>query len=160
MQKILTVDYASEKSNELHKQGKTIVLAGGCFDILHIGHVEFLERAKKLGDVLFVALESDETIRKGKGDNRPINTQTDRATVLAALSSVDYVILLPPMERNQDYDIFTLALKPAIIATTKGDEARHHKERQARLLGGKVIDVMQRLHTISTSRLATLLALD
>src|SRR5437868_2303682 len=104
MQKILSLPQAIEKTNELHKQDKQIVVAGGCFDILHIGHFTFLEKAKSAGNALFVLLESDETIKKSKGPNRPINTQQNRAKLLAGLSAVDFVILLPPLTTNEDYD--------------------------------------------------------
>ncbi len=77
----------------LKKQGKTIVTTNGCFDILHAGHVRYLEQAKKFGDVLVVALNSDKSVKKIKGENRPINNENDRAEVLSALRSVDYVVL-------------------------------------------------------------------
>ena len=70
---------------------KKIVFANGCFDLLHRGHVQLLKRAKELGEVLIVAINDDESVRKIKGDKRPINTLSDRAEVLAALDSVDFV---------------------------------------------------------------------
>lgn len=71
--------------------GATIVFTNGCFDILHLGHVRYLEKAKSLGDILVVGLNSDASVLKLKGPGRPINHQADRAGVLAALKSVDYV---------------------------------------------------------------------
>ena len=68
-----------------------IVFTNGCFDILHPGHVSYLERAKRLGTVLIIGVNSDNSIRRIKGPNRPVNTLKDRLTVLAALESVDYV---------------------------------------------------------------------
>jgi len=70
---------------------KLTVFTNGCFDILHAGHVEYLERAKKLGDILIVALNEDKSVRKLKGPARPVNSLEDRARVIAALESVDYV---------------------------------------------------------------------
>ncbi len=147
-------------ARKIRQAGKRVVLAGGCFDILHTGHMAFLEAAKQDGDVLFVLLESDQMITKTKGQNRPINAQKDRATILASLAPVDYVVLLTYLQSHQDYDMLVLALKPAIIATTKGDPGRHHKERQAKLLHIKVVDVMKRIPSSSTSKLAKLLSLD
>jgi len=72
---------------------KVIVFTNGCFDILHRGHVEYLKEAKKLGDILIVGLNSDESVRKLKGKGRPINKENDRAQVLMALESVDSVIV-------------------------------------------------------------------
>ena len=73
------------------EEGRRIVLTNGCFDVLHRGHTRYLNQAKQLGDVLVVALNSDESVRRLKGPGRPINTITDRAAVIAALSCVDYV---------------------------------------------------------------------
>jgi rfaE bifunctional protein nucleotidyltransferase chain/domain len=75
----------------LKKQGKTIVFTNGCFDLLHPGHVESFRRAKALGDVLVVAINSDKSLRKLKGPKRPLVPQAGRAKVLAALGSVDFV---------------------------------------------------------------------
>jgi rfaE bifunctional protein nucleotidyltransferase chain/domain len=73
----------------------TIVFTNGCFDILHVGHVRSLQAAKNLGDRLVVGLNSDESVRALKGANRPFNPETDRAEVLAALESVDYIVIFP-----------------------------------------------------------------
>ncbi|MGA9115458.1 MAG: D-glycero-beta-D-manno-heptose 1-phosphate adenylyltransferase, partial [Bacteroidota bacterium] len=75
----------------LRKRGRTVVFTNGTFDILHRGHVEYLERARRLGDVLIVGLNTDASIRRIKGKGRPVNGGKDRAVVLAALRSVDYV---------------------------------------------------------------------
>ena len=79
--------------NDLKKQGKTIVTTNGCFDILHVGHVRYLKKAKKLGDILVVALNSDSSTRALKGETRPINNQNDRAEILASLNCVDIVVI-------------------------------------------------------------------
>ncbi len=75
------------------QQGRTVVFTNGCFDILHAGHVQYLNKAKALGDVLVVAINSDASVRKIKGDKRPINTQEDRAYILKNLKAVDAVLL-------------------------------------------------------------------
>ncbi len=77
----------------LRSEGKTIVTTNGCFDILHVGHVRYLEKTKSFADVLIVALNSDKSVRSIKGEGRPINNENDRAEVLSALRSVDYVVL-------------------------------------------------------------------
>lgn len=157
MSKVLSPDQAPEISGNLIKQNKCIVLVGGCFDILHIGHITFLTEARKLGDTLIVLLEHDDTIKKNKGDDRPINTQQDRATILASLSMVDYVIKLPPTPDDSFYDELVNKLKPAIIATTAGDPNRHHKERDAKLVGASVVDVTGPIYNQSTTKLLNIL---
>ena len=74
-------------------QGKTVVFTNGCFDILHAGHVRYLTAARELGDVLIVGLNSDASVRKLKGEGRPVNPATDRAEVLAGLRAVDHVVI-------------------------------------------------------------------
>jgi len=157
MDKILTTKQAAFVAKKLHKDKRNIVLVGGCFDILHIGHITFLENAKKQGDVLFVLLENDKTIKKLKGDNRPVNSQEDRGQILSHLSIIDYVVMLPEISDNKIYDSLIINLKPAIIATTTGDVNRSHKERQAKLVGAKVVDVTNEVSNKSTTRLINIL---
>ena len=93
------------------------VLVGGCFDVLHIGHVKFLRQAKSFGDYLIVLLESDANIKKLKGSTRPIHNQKERKEVLEALKFVDKVIILPDVVNN----IFTIIwLKKLIQAKSVG----------------------------------------
>jgi glycerol-3-phosphate cytidylyltransferase len=77
----------------LKLQKKVIVFTNGCFDILHVGHVRYLQAAKQLGDVLVLGLNSDSSVQALKGPTRPINSQEDRAEVLAALEPVDYIVI-------------------------------------------------------------------
>lgn len=79
----------------LRRQGKRIVVTNGCFDLLHLGHVTYLEAARGLGDALLVGLNSDASVRELKGPERPVNSEGDRAAVLAALASVDAVCIFP-----------------------------------------------------------------
>jgi D-glycero-beta-D-manno-heptose 1-phosphate adenylyltransferase len=72
-------------------KGKRIVFTNGCFDIIHVGHVKYLASARKLGDILVIGLNSDRSVRKLKGPSRPVNTEKDRAAVMAALESVNFI---------------------------------------------------------------------
>ena len=76
-------------------QGKKIVFTNGCFDLLHVGHIIYLEEAKKLGDVLIVGINTDESVKRLKGPTRPVQNESDRCQILAALKSVDHTILFP-----------------------------------------------------------------
>lgn len=80
-------------ARKLHKQGKKIVFTNGCFDVLHVGHISYLAKAKEFGDVLVVGLNRDRSIRAIKGPKRPINPEKARAHVLAALQAVDFIVL-------------------------------------------------------------------
>ncbi|MGA1941477.1 D-glycero-beta-D-manno-heptose-7-phosphate kinase [Arcobacter sp. YIC-310] len=99
---IKTVDEIAKLSEELKQRGKKVVFTNGCFDILHVGHVKYLETAKSFGDVLILGLNSDDSVKRLKGPSRPVNTQDDRAYTLAALESVDYVVLF---EDDTPYDL-------------------------------------------------------
>jgi len=157
MQKILSVNPATKLSKTLRLEGKRIVLAGGCFDILHLGHVLFLEKAKRYGDILFVWVESDLSVTKRKGEDRPIHTQKERVRMLAALEAVDYVIVLPHLRTHREFDQVGKKIKPAIIATTKGDVNRAHKLRSAKAIGAKLLYVINQIPNKSSSRLAQVL---
>lgn len=90
---ILTRQFAATMVQEAKKQGKVVVFTNGCFDILHIGHLRYLEEAKKQGDLLVVGVNTDASVKRLKGDTRPINTEYDRAELLCGLSAVDYTVL-------------------------------------------------------------------
>jgi D-beta-D-heptose 7-phosphate kinase/D-beta-D-heptose 1-phosphate adenosyltransferase len=127
----LIVSKESLKSamREAKQNGETVVMTNGCFDLLHKGHVTYLEQARKLGQRLIVALNSDASITRLKGDSRPIMDESSRATVLASLSSVDWVVifeedtpqslieyLLPDvLVKGGDYEISTIAGADAVI---------------------------------------------
>lgn len=138
---------------------KCIVLVGGCFDILHYGHISFLREAKKHGDYLVVALESDENVRKMKGVLRPIHNQKQRQQMLESLRFVDMVLPLPPMREDQDYFNLTKKVAPSVIAITEGDPVQDKKQKQADIIGAKLV-VIPKIHTPSTSQLAKLLGLE
>ena len=102
--------------NYLKAQGKTIVFTNGCFDLLHTGHIHLLKESKKLGDILIVALDTDESVRRLKGNNRPIISQNERAQILSSLDCVDYVTIFSTDELK---DLIG-DLKPDIL--TKGSD--------------------------------------
>ncbi|MEO5666670.1 MAG: D-glycero-beta-D-manno-heptose 1-phosphate adenylyltransferase [Bdellovibrionota bacterium] len=93
MKKILSWEEARTLSNSSRSQGGIVVTTNGCFDLLHKGHVQYLEYARSLGEILIVALNADASVKKLKGPTRPINTAADRAYVVAALSCVDGVCI-------------------------------------------------------------------
>ena len=80
-------------TKDIKEKSKRIVFTNGCFDLIHMGHISYLESAKSFGDILIVGLNSDRSITSIKGKGRPINTQSDRAYILAALEVVDYVVI-------------------------------------------------------------------
>ena len=88
----IDLDYLHQETLHYKDQGKTIVMTNGCFDLLHLGHLDFLERSKAMGDVLIVALNRDDSITRLKGTSRPVNDFESRAKILASLSFVDFVI--------------------------------------------------------------------
>src|SRR5438045_897212 len=91
--KILSWESLAEWRQGLRDRNQSLVVTNGCFDILHLGHVSYLEAARKQGNALLVAINGDASVREIKGPNRPINTEVDRAAVVAALASVDAVCI-------------------------------------------------------------------
>jgi FAD synthetase len=137
-----------------------IVLVGGCFDVLHTGHILFLEKAKKLGDKLIVLLESDENIKKDKGNNRPINNQKNRAKILMSLKMVDKVIKLAEMKTDDEYLALIKKIKPKIIAVSDGDKRILLKKEQAKKVGAKLMVVTKLIPQQSTSRIIEIITQD
>ncbi len=88
---VLTKDALAAHLDALREQGKSIVSTNGCFDILHVGHVRILKQSKDLGDILVVGINSDASVKRLKGEDRPINNQDDRAELLSSLECVDVV---------------------------------------------------------------------
>lgn len=127
--KILDREGIAVVSREAKAAGKTVVFTNGCFDILHIGHVRYLQDARALGDLLIVGLNSDESVKRLKGPERPVVNELDRAEILAALECVDYLSIFPedtPIElleavkpsvhaKGGDYKVEDLAEAPVVI---------------------------------------------
>jgi len=116
MSKIKTFEEIERIARDLKKDKKKIATTNGVFDILHLGHVRYLEEAKRMGDVLIVGINSDASVRKLKGKNRPINSENDRTEVLAALEVVDYIVIF-----KEDNPIKLLSLIEPDVHVKGGD---------------------------------------
>lgn len=133
---LLSQDVLSGICKELKSQNRKIVFTNGCFDILHTGHIRYLEESKKLGDVLIIGLNSDSSVKILKGDSRPVNNQSDRAEVLSALRCVDYVCIF---DEETPYNLIA-TLVPDIL--TKGGDYNHDNIAGADIVrnnGGDVV---------------------
>ena len=133
--KILSRKAMRAAAARLRKAGRKVVFTNGAFDLLHAGHVTYLEFARGQGDVLVVGLNSDSSVRRYKGDKRPINKQADRAKVLAALECVDYVVIF-----NEDEPAKLIAeLLPNVLV--KGADWAHYVSGRdvVEKNGGKVV---------------------
>ncbi len=126
-------------------EGKRIVFTNGCFDILHVGHVKYLQEAKSFGDVLIVGLNSDASVRALKGPSRPVNAEDDRAYILAALESVDYVV---KFSEETPYDLIEM-LRPDVLV--KGGDYRGKTVVGSEFAGElKLVDFVEGKSTTST----------
>jgi len=136
--KIISLPSLKRKVRRLKQNGKCVVFTNGCFDILHYGHVKYLQDARSKGDYLVVAVNSDSSIKKIKAKNRPLIAQSDRLKTVAALASVDFVVLF-----NEDNPLRLIkALKPDILI--KGADWSKKKIIGADFVasyGGKVLTV-------------------
>jgi rfaE bifunctional protein nucleotidyltransferase chain/domain len=94
-EKVVNPDRLAAIAESLRAQGRKLVLTNGCFDLLHAGHIRYLQSARALGDALAVAINGDDSVRALKGEGRPLNTENDRAEIVAALACVDYVVTFP-----------------------------------------------------------------
>jgi len=136
--KIIPYSEIAELSQKLHQQEKKIVFTNGCFDILHCGHIRYLEKAKALGDILILGLNSDASVKRLKGNNRPIVPEKERALVVAGLESVDYVCIF---EQDTPYELIDL-IQPDVLV--KGGDWTIDKIVGADIVqkkGGKVLSL-------------------
>lgn len=136
-----------------------VVLVGGCFDLLHYGHIQYLHKSKGQGAFLVVALEPDESIVSRK-KKKPFHTQMQRAYNLASLQVVDRVILLPVLKSYEDYVGLVKAVHPSVIAITPDNPQRSNLERQAKLVGATVQVVAPFLEGLSSTELKKYLMTD
>jgi rfaE bifunctional protein nucleotidyltransferase chain/domain len=126
--KIVALEELSDRSDKLRATGKKLVATNGCFDLLHVGHVRYLQAARALGDFLAVGVNGDGSVRALKGNGRPIMTENDRAEILAALQCVDLVTIFPEKRATR----FIAAVRPSIYVKG-GDytsETLNHEERK------------------------------
>jgi len=151
--KILNLKNISETVLRLKAENKKTVLVGGCFDIIHPGHILFLEAAKREGDVLILLLESDENIKKRKGKTRPINSQKNRQIVVSAISDVDYIIPLVGVTTDEEYDKIMTQIRPEVIAITDGDSQTEKRRKQCESIGAQLKVVIKKIDNKSTTAL-------
>jgi rfaE bifunctional protein nucleotidyltransferase chain/domain len=149
--KILTRDQLPAWRTALREAGKKLVATNGCFDLLHLGHVTYLQAARNIGDALLVGVNADATVRGLKGPGRPVNPEASRAAVLAALESVDAVYIFP----EPDARPFLQLAQPDLYA--KGgdytlDTINQDERRLVESLGGRVV-VLGGVSGVSTSAL-------
>ncbi len=150
-EKIMDVEKLAARAAELHGAGRRLVFTNGCFDLLHVGHVRYLAAARALGDALVVAVNGDASVRALKGANRPINRERDRAEVLAALESVDFVTVFPEVRATRLLSM----VRPAVYVKG-GDytpETLNAEERAALNEIGAEIRILPFEQGYSTSRL-------
>jgi rfaE bifunctional protein nucleotidyltransferase chain/domain len=149
LQKIKTPQELAAIRDEMAAQGRRLVFTNGVFDLLHVGHVRYLEQARALGDALLVAVNGDASVRALKGPTRPINTEQDRAEVLAALECVAYVTIFPAMRVT---DLITV-IRPQVYAKG-GDytvETLNPDERSALQSAGSDIQILSLVPGKSTT---------
>ena len=149
--KIISFAQLTAESQRLQSEGKRIVATNGCFDILHVGHVRYLAAAKAQGDVLVVGLNGDKSVRQLKGAGRPVNREQDRAEVLAAVESVDYVVIFPETRATK----FLAAARPDVYVKG-GDytaETLDAAEREVLEKTGSKIEIIPFEPGYSTSEL-------
>jgi len=137
-QKILSLDQILSERARLHADGKTLVFTNGCFDILHVGHVRYLEQAGMLGGALLVAINSDRTVRELKGEGRPLMNEDERAEILAALRAVHYVTIFDDVSPRS----LIARLLPDVLVKG-GDYALDeiHGREEVEAAGGRVISL-------------------
>ena len=138
MAKLKTLKEIKGIRNNLKRKGKRIVFTNGCFDILHYGHIKYLEKCKRLGNVLIVGLNSDSSVRKIKGKGRPVMPQKERASILCALECVDCVVIFN--ESTPDKLIKTIS--PDVLA--KGGDWKKEDiigSSFVKARGGKVVTI-------------------
>jgi D-glycero-beta-D-manno-heptose 1-phosphate adenylyltransferase len=108
--KIVDINELANCAKALRDEGKKLVVTNGCFDLLHVGHIRYLQAARSLGDALAVGVNGDQSVRELKGANRPINNEHDRAEVLAALECVDFVTIFPEVRATRLLEL----VRPAV----------------------------------------------
>lgn len=133
--KLATLDLLKPVVAALKASGKIVVLANGCFDLLHVGHIRYLQGARELGDALVVGLNSDESVRRLKGPQRPLMPEGERAEILSALECVDHIVIF----QEPTVEALLLALKPDVHCKGTDYTEESVPEREiVRSYGGRV----------------------
>ncbi len=150
-QKILAFDQLPAWRAAVRASGKRLVVTNGCFDVLHVGHAVYLEKARSLGNALLVGVNGDQAVRELKGSGRPVNPETDRAMLIAGLESVDAVCIFPESTATR----FLAAAQPDVYVKG-GDytlETLNRDERQAVERAGAKIVLIELVEGKSTTSL-------
>jgi len=149
--KVVPLEKLQQQAKALRSAGKKIVATNGCFDLLHVGHVRYLNGARALGDALIVGINGDESVRELKGRGRPVNNQNDRAEIIAALGCVDLVTIFPELRATR-----FLELAAPDIYVKGGDynaDTLNSDEREVLRKIGAKIDIVPLEHGYSTTDL-------
>ena len=145
--RVLSADQMRAERDRLHAEGKTLVFTNGCFDLLHAGHVSYLQFARSLGDALCIGLNSDDSVRRAKGPSRPIVAQEHRARLLCCLRFVDYVVVFG---EDEPRDLIARILPDVLV---KGRDWAHYVSGRdiVEANGGRVVlaDMVSGLSTTS-----------
>jgi len=149
--KVVPLEKLQQRAKALRTAGKKLVATNGCFDLLHVGHVRYLNGARALGDALIVGINGDESVRELKGRGRPVNNQNDRAEIIAALGCVDLVAIFPELRATR-----FLELAAPDIYVKGGDykqDTLNAEEQQVLQKIGAKIDIVPLERGFSTSDL-------
>ena len=149
--KIVQLERLGQRANDLRAAGKKLVATNGCFDLLHVGHIRYLNAARALGDALIVGINGDQSVRELKGAGRPVNSERDRAEIVAALECVDLVAIFPDVRATR-----FLELAAPDVYVKGGDynqDTLNAEERQVLQKIGAKIDIVPFEHGYSTSDL-------
>lgn len=138
IQKILPLEAALERVNELKRQGKRVVFTNGCFDLLHPGHTRYLQEARKLGDALVVGINSDRSVRALKGEGRPVLPEAERAETLAALRAVDYVTVFDDLTPR---DVIARMLPQVLVKGGDWGPTEIVGRAEVESAGGRVVSI-------------------
>ena len=145
--KIVALSVAKDTVSQRQNDGKAVVFSNGCFDILHAGHVDYLEKSREKGDFLVIGLNTDASVKRLKGNNRPINDEISRARVLAGLGFVDLVVLF---HEDTPYELIK-ALKPNVLVKGKDYEISNIVGADIVLENGGKVETIELTEGLSTT---------
>ena len=138
MSKLLRLEALIHERERLRREGKRVVFTNGCFDLLHPGHVRYLAEARALGDALIVALNSDDSVRLLKGEGRPILKAEERAEVVAALQSVDFVVVF---DEDTPLDLIARLLPDVLVKGGDWSVDQIVGREEVEAAGGKAVSL-------------------